>query len=69
MNEINKFLFAFLLSAFLGDSGKSSFTYSACGQFEGIYKFNETEDSGRIYQNKLGKACFPCEMAYRNFMW
>ena len=47
------------------------FTYSACGLFtknkESIQKFKETEDSRYVYQNKLDKACFQYDMAYRDF--
>ena len=47
------------------------FIYSACGPFiknkERIQKFKETEDSWYIYQNKLDKACFQLDMAYRYF--
>ena len=34
---------------------------------ERIQKFKETEDSLYIYQNKLDKACFQLDMAYRYF--
>ena len=34
---------------------------------ERIQKFKETEDSRYIYQNKLDKACFQLDMAYRYF--
>ena len=47
------------------------FTYSACGQFtenkERMQKFKETVDSQYIYQNKLDKACFQRDMAYKDF--
>ena len=31
-----------------------------------IQKFKDTEDSRYIYQNKLDKACFQYDMAYRD---
>ena len=34
---------------------------------ERIQKFKETADLRYIYQNKLGKACFQHDMAYRDF--
>ena len=47
------------------------FTYSACGLFtknkERIQKFKETRDTSYIYNNELDKACFQCDMAYRDF--
>ena len=48
------------------------FTYSVCGPFikniERIYKFEETEDSTCIYQNKLDKACFQHDTTYGDFI-
>ena len=50
---------------------QSQFTYSACGAFtknkERTKKFKETGDSRYIYRNKLDKACFQRDMAYRDF--
>ena len=47
------------------------FMYSACRPFtknkERIQKFKETGDSRYIYQNKLDKACFQHDIAYRDF--
>ena len=47
------------------------FTYRACGPFpknkERIEKFKETGDTSYIYKNKLDKACFQHDMAYRDF--
>ena len=47
------------------------FTYSACGKLTKnkvrIQKFKETGDSRYIYRNKLDKACFQHDMAYRDF--
>ena len=44
---------------------------SACGPFtknkEIIQKSKETRDSRYIYQNKLDKACFQHDIAYRDF--
>ena len=44
------------------------FTYSACGPFtknkERIEKFMQTGNTGFIYKNELGKACFQHYMAY-----
>ena len=46
-------------------------TYSTFGPFtkskERIQKFKETRDSRYIYRNKLDKACFQHDMAYRDF--
>ena len=72
MNEIvNKFLLAgdkFMPEMHLKQPG---FTYSACGPFtknkERTQKFKETEDTSYIYKNKLDKACFQHDMAYRDF--
>ena len=72
MNEIvNKFLLAgdkFMPEMHLKQPG---FTYSACGPFtknkERIQKFKETGDTGYIYKNELGKACFQHDMAYGDF--
>ena len=72
MNEIiNKFLLAgdrFLPEIY---SKQPGFTYSACEPFtknkERIKFFKETRDSRYIYQNKLDKACFQHDMAYRGF--
>ena len=45
------------------------FTYSACEPFtkrkERIQKFKQTEDTKHIYRNKLDKACFQNDTAYR----
>ena len=50
---------------------KPGFTYSACDPFIKnklrIQKFKETEDSGYIYRNRLDKACFQNDMAFRDF--
>ena len=47
------------------------FTYSACGPFiknkEITKKIKETGDSRYTYWNKLDKACFQHDMAYRDF--
>ena len=47
------------------------FTYSGSGSFtkskERIQKFKETGDTKYIYRNKLDKACFQHNMAYRDF--
>ena len=47
------------------------FTYSAGGPFtkhkERIQKFKEIGDTSYIYKNKLDKACFQHDMAYRDF--
>ena len=47
------------------------FTCSACESFtknkEGIQKFEETGDTKYIYKNKLDKACFQPDMAYKDF--
>ena len=44
------------------------FTYSACGPFtknkKRIEKFMQTGNTGFIYKNELGKACFQHNMAY-----
>ena len=72
MNEIvNKCLLAgnkFMLEMHLKQPG---FTYSTCGTFtknkEIIQKFKETGDKSYIYKNKLDKACFQHDMAYRDF--
>ena len=44
------------------------FTYSACGPFtknkERIEKFMQTGNTGFIYKNELGKACFQHYMAH-----
>ena len=72
MNKIvDKFLLAgdkFILEIHLRQLG---FTNSACGSLtkskERIQKFEETDNSGYIYQNKLDKACFQHEMSYRDF--
>ena len=46
-------------------------TYSACETFpknnDRIRKFKETEDSRYIFQNKLDKAWFQHDLAYRDF--
>ena len=72
MNEIvQKFLLAsdrFTPKMHLKQPG---FTYSACGPFtknkERIQKFKETGDTNYIYKNKLDKASFQHDMAYRDF--
>ena len=72
MNEIvNKFLLAggkFTPEMHLKQPG---ITYSACGPFtknkERNQKFKETGDTSYIYKNKLDKACFQPDMAYRDF--
>ena len=72
MNEIvNKFLLAgdkFMPEMHLKQPG---FTYSACGSFtknkKRTQKFNETGDANYIYKNKLDKACFQHDVAYRDF--
>ena len=72
MNEIvNKFLLVgdkFMPEMHLKQPG---FTYSACGQFtknkERIQKFKEMGDTNYIYKNKLDKASFQHDMAYRDF--
>ena len=66
MNEIvTKFLLA---EMHLKQPG---FTYSACVPFtknkERIQKFKETGDTNYIYNNKLDKAYFQYDMAYRDF--
>ena len=74
MNEIvNNFLLAgdkFMCEMHLRQPRS---TYSACGPFtkyeERIQKFKETEDSSFIDQNKLDKACFYLDMAYRYFQY
>ena len=47
------------------------FTYSACGSFtrnrKRIQKSKYAGDSQYIYENKLDKACFQHDMAYRDF--
>ena len=47
------------------------FTFSVCGPFTKnkarLEKFKETGDSQYIYQNKIDKACFQHDMAYRDF--
>ena len=47
------------------------FTYSVCGPFTNdkarLQKFKETGDSQYIYENKIDKACFQHDMAYRDF--
>ena len=71
MNKIvNKFLLAgdkFMPETHLRQPG---FTYSASGPFttnkERIQKLKETGDSQYIYENKLDKACFEQDMAYRD---
>ena len=72
MNEIvNSFLLdgvKFMPEMHLKQPG---FTYSACGQFtknkERIQKFKEMGDINYIYKNKLDKASFQHDMAYRDF--
>ena len=72
MNEIvNKFLLAgdkFMPEMHLR---QPQFVYSACEPFtknkERIQKFKETGDTSYIYKNKLDKACFQHDMAYRDF--
>ena len=72
MNEIvNSFLLdgvKFMPEMHLKQPG---FTYSACGQFtknkERIQKFKEMGDTNYIYKNKLDKASFQHDMAYRDF--
>ena len=72
INEIvNKFLLAgdkFMPEIHLK---QPEFTYSACGPFtknkERLQKFKETGDKNYIYKNKLDKACFQHDMAYREF--
>ena len=72
MNEIvNKFLLAgdnFMPEMHLK---QPRFTYSACRPFtknkERIQKFKETGDTSNIYKNKLDKARFQNDMAYRDF--
>ena len=72
MNEIvNKFLLAgdkLMLEMHIRQPG---FTYRACGPFtknkERIQKFKEIGDLRYLYRNKLDKACFQHEMAYRDF--
>ena len=72
MNEIvNNFLLAgdtFLPEMHLRQPG---FTYNAYGSFiknkKRIQKFKETDDTNYIYKNKLDKACFQHDMAYRDF--
>ena len=50
---------------------QAGFTYSDFGLFiknkEKIKKIKENGDSKYIYQNKLDKACFQHDIAYRNF--
>ena len=52
-------------------SRQQGFTYSACGPLtknkEKIQKPKETRNSRYIYQNKLDKACFQYDIAYRDF--
>ena len=70
MNDIvNKFLLAgdkFMPEMHLRQPG---FTYGAGGPFtknkERIQKFKETGDSRYISQNKLDKACFQHDMAFK----
>ena len=69
--KVNKFLLAgdkFMPEMHLKQPG---FTYSACGPFtknkERIQKFKETGGTSYIYKNKLDKACFQHDMAYRDF--
>ena len=72
MNEIvNNFLLAgdkFIPEMNLRQPG---FTYSACELFTKNtgkkQKFRETRGSRYIYENKLDKACFQHDMAYRDF--
>ena len=72
MNEIvNKFLLTgdkFMPEMHLRQPG---FTYSACGPFgkkkERIENFMKTGITDSIYKNKLDKACFQHDMAYRYF--
>ena len=72
MNKIvNKFVLAgdkFMSEMHLKQPG---FTYSACGTFtknkERIQKFKKTGDTGYIYKNELGKACFQHDMAHGDF--
>ena len=72
MNEIvNNFLLAgdkFMPEMLLKQPG---FTYNACGPFnknkDRIQIFKETGDINYIYKNKLDKACFQHDMAYRDF--
>ena len=74
MNEtVNKFLLTwnkFLPEMHLRQPG---FTYSACGPFtknkERIQKVKETGDSRYIYQNGVDEACFPYDMACRDFKY
>ena len=50
---------------------RPGFIYSAFGPFtknkEIVKKIKETSDSRYIYQDKLDKACFQHDMAYRDF--
>ena len=72
MNDIiNKFLLAgdkFMPKMHLR---QPQFTNCACGPFtknkERIQMFKETGDTKYIYRNKLDKACFHHDMAYRDF--
>ena len=46
---------------------QAAFTYSAYGKKRKNKKNKETGASRYIYQNKLDKACFPHDMAHRDF--
>ena len=53
------------------DLKQLGFTYRACGPFtknkERIQKFKEIGHTKYVYRNKLDKACFQHDMAYRDF--
>ena len=55
----------------LSAMGQPGFMCSACGPFtkkqRKSWKIKETWHSRCIYQNKLDKACFQHDMAYRDF--
>ena len=72
MNEIiNKFLLVGDIFMSEMHLRQPQFLYSACGPFtknkERIQKFKETRDTSYIYKNKLDKACFQHDVAYRDF--
>ena len=65
---MSKIVHKFLLA---GNRPIPGIRYSACESFtknkDKIQTFKETGDSRHNYQDKLEKACFQCNIAYRNF--
>ena len=68
---VHKFLLAGNRPIPKTDLKQPGIRYSACESFtknkDKIQTFKETGDSRHNYQDKLEKACFQCNIAYRNF--